>query len=126
MSDVRLSKISLQSAPGPKEAPADADYDFFAPLDAEGRLDVNGWKQARALCFVHRKERGGGVQHGLLLHRSGGAGGSTWVFDYEPGQGDEEAGFRFETHAFVAGAYVAIRDADGATHTYRVSQVRPA
>ena len=126
MSDVRLSKITLESAPGPKEAPADANYDFFAPLDAQGLIDLAAWKRARALCFVHRKEKDGSVQHGLLIHRAGGPGGGTWVFDYKLAQGDEETGFRFEAHAFVAGAYVAIRDADGQAHTYRVAQVKPA
>ena len=126
MSDIHLSKISLESAPAPKETPTDSQYDFFAPLDAQGHIDSVAWKLSRALCFVHRKEKDGTVQHGLLVHRPGGAGGSTWVFDYEPGQGDEESGFHFESHAFVAGAYVAIRDVDGQSHTYRVAQVKPA
>jgi hypothetical protein len=126
VSDVHLSKISLESAPAPKESASEAHYDFFAPLDAQGHIDLSAWKRTRALCFVHRKDKEGVVQHGLLVHRPGGAGGSTWVFDYELGQGDEESGFRFETHAFVVGAYVAIRDADGASHTYRVTQVKPA
>jgi hypothetical protein len=126
MSDVHLSKISLEPAPAPKESVHGAAYDFFAPLDAEGQIDLSTWKRSRALCFVHRKEKDGAIQHGLLVHRAGGASGGTWVFDYEAGQGEEEAGFRFETHHFVAGAYVAIRDADGASHTYRVAQVKPA
>ena len=126
MSDVRLSKITLESAPGPKEPPADADYEFFAPLDGEGHIDLAAWKRARALCFVHRRQKNGAVQHGLLVHRAGGTGGGTWVFDYEPGQGDEETGFRFETHQFVTGAYVAIRNADGEAQTFRVAQVRQA
>ena len=126
MSDVHLSKISLESVPAPKEAVIDAHYDFFAPLDAQSYIDLSAWKHARALCFVHRKDKEGTVQHGLLMHRPGGTGGSTWVFDYELGQGDEESGFRFESHAFVVGAYVAIRDADGQSHTYRVAEVKPA
>jgi hypothetical protein len=126
VSDVHLSKISLESAPGPKETATEAHYDFFAPLDAQGHIDLSAWKHARALCFVHRKDKDGTVQHGLLMHRPGGVGGSTWVFDYELGQGDEESGFRFESHAFVVGAYVAIRDAEGQSHTYRVAEVKPA
>jgi hypothetical protein len=126
MSDIHLSKISLESAPAPKEVASQTHYDFVAPLDAQGHIDPSAWKDARALCFVHRKDKNGAVQHGLLVHRPGGAGGSTWVFDYELGQGDEESGFRFESHAFVAGAYVAIRDADGHSQTYRVAQIKPA
>ncbi|MEN9709154.1 MAG: hypothetical protein RIQ68_1562 [Pseudomonadota bacterium] len=121
-----MSKISLEPAPAPKEAATASRYDFVAPLDTQGHIDVGAWKLSRALCFVHRKDKDGTVQHGLLVHRSGGAGGSTWVFDYELGQGDEESGFRFESHAFVAGEYVAIHDADGHSHTYRVAQVKPA
>ena len=126
MSDVHLSKIGLESAPAPKEAATKAHYEFVAPLDAQGHIDLNAWKSARALCFVHRKDADGAVQHGLLVHRPGGTGGSTWMFDYELGQGDEESGFRFESHAFVVGAFVAIRDADGHSQTYRVAQVKPA
>lgn len=125
MSESRLSKISLEPAPGPKEPTPDAAYEFVAPLDVEGQIDLSAWKSARALCFVHRRQTSGAVQHGLLVHRSGGTGGGTWVFDYEPGQGDEESGFRFETHRFLSGAYVSIRDADGDMHTYKVVSVKP-
>lgn len=123
VSDARLSKISLDPAPGPKEPATDASYDFIAPLDGQGHIDLAVWKERRALCFVHRKEKSGAVQHGLLVHRAGGSGGGTWAFDYELGQGEEETGFRFETHRFVVGAYVSIRDAEGTTHTYQVSRV---
>ncbi len=126
MSEIHLSKISLEPAPGPKEPTPDAAYDFVAPLNARGQIDLECWKQQRALCFVHRKDKSGALQHGLLVHRAGGTGGGTWVFDYEPGQGDEEAGFRFETHSFVAGSYASIRDSDGQTHTFKVTSVKAA
>ncbi len=126
MSDIHLSKISLEPAPGPKEPAPEASYEFVAPLDGQGQIDLESWKHKRALCFVHRLGTDGAVQHGLLVHRAGGAGGGTWVFDYELGPGDEEAGFRFEAHHFVVGAFVAIRDADGATRTFKVTGVTPA
>ncbi len=126
MSTIHLSKICLEPAPAAKEAAVPVTYDFTAPLDADGQIDLPSWKEKRALCFVHRREKEGLLQHGLLVHRPGGAGGSTWVFDYEAGQGDEESGFRFEAHRFFAGAYVAIRDVEGETHTYKVTNVTPA
>lgn len=121
-----LTRIELVPAPGPKEHAADHSYSFVAPLSLGGTLDLNGWKAKRALCFVHRVGRDGDVRHGLLVHRAGGTSGSTWVFDYELGRGEEEAGFRFETHRFIEGAYVAIRDEDGLAHTFRVASVKPA
>lgn len=121
-----LSRISLEPAPGPHEKAAGCSYVFVAPLTPEGMLDAEAWKQDRGLCFVHRMEAGDIAGRGLLVHRPGGAKGATWVFDYELGDGDEETGFRFDSHAFADGAYVTVRDAGGEAHTYRVSSVKPA
>lgn len=122
----QLSHIRLEPAPGPHEPLDAAAYGFIAPLDAQGRIDLDAWKEERVLCFVHRTEDGVTTRHGMLVHRPGGPNGATWVFDYEPGSGDEESGYRFETHAFTPGAYVSIRDADGRARTYRVASVKPA
>ncbi len=121
----QLSHVRLAAAPGPQEPQAGPDYDFVAPLDPQGRIDVEVWKDERALCFVHRLE-GGTTRHGLLVHRPGGVGGAYWAFDYEPGSGDEEAGHRFESHAFTPGAYASVQDVDGDMRTYRVVSVKPA
>ncbi|MDB5642313.1 MAG: hypothetical protein JWN07_1630 [Hyphomicrobiales bacterium] len=121
----KLSRIHLEVAPGPHEAATGPAYDFVAPLDEAGKIDADAWKSDRALCFVHRTEDGD-VRHGLLVHRSGGATGATWTFDYEPGNGDEETGFRFEAHVFTPGAYASVLDADGSARTYRVASVKPA
>ena len=121
-----LRHIRLEPAPGPKETPAEASYDFVAPLRDDGFIDLDAWKAQRALCFVHRMEKGGAQTRGLLVHRAGGAGGGSWVFDYELGEGEEETGYRFETHAFAPGSYASVRDTDGEAHTYRVVSVKPA
>jgi hypothetical protein len=63
---------------------------------------------------------------GLLVHRAGGRGGSTWAFEWEsPGAaaGDEEEAFRFGDHAFRVGEYVSVREADGDLVTFRVVSV---
>lgn len=120
-----LRHIRLEPAPGPHEAATSVVYDFVAPLDAEGMIDASAWKESRALCFVHRIEDGD-VRHGQLVHRPGGAGGATWAFVYDPARGEEDAGFRFDAHAFAPGAYVSIRDVDGEAHTYRIAAVKPA
>jgi hypothetical protein len=121
----QLFHILLAVAPGPHDPKAGPDYDFVAPLDPEGKIDVSTWKVARALCFVQRRD-GGTTRHGLLVHRPGGVTGATWAFDYEPGSGDEETGYRFETHAFAPGAFVSVHDIYGQMRTYRVISVKPA
>lgn len=118
--------IRLEPAPAPGEGVAAFSYRFVAPLTPEGLIDLAGWKDQRALCFVHRIALDGELTHGLLAHRAGGPGGGSWVFDYELGAGDEDKGFWFETHVFAPGAYVALRDAEGEQRTYRVTGVEPA
>lgn len=124
-SGTHLRRIKLERAREkgrPEPQPGDG-YEFVAPLDGKGYIDIEGWKNFRTLCFVHRLERGAVVERGLLMHRAGGQGGATWAFDYELGEGDEEAGYRFGAHAFKVGEYVSIRDDDGELNTYRVASV---
>lgn len=128
MSGARMFKITLEEARS-KGAPAgsgQSGYEFFAPLDDDGRIDLEGWKKERSRCFVRRLDHGAVVERGLLVHRAGGAGGATWAFDYELGTTeDEEQGYRFGEHAFQPGEYVSVRDEDGELVTYRVSAVTP-
>ena len=128
MSTVRMFKITLQEARAKGAAEAGhSGYEVFAPLDESGHIDLDGWKKDRSRCFVHRLDHGAIVERGLLVHRAGGAGGATWAFDYEAGtDADEEQGYRFAAHAFVAGEYVSIRNEDGELVTYRVATVTPA
>jgi hypothetical protein len=101
-------------------------YEIIAPLDADGRLNGVEWCSKRAQCRVLRFWGGEPDQRGLLVHRSGGAGGATWMIDYDQDRADDdEAGYRLGTHTFRIGEYVSIRDADGDMNTFKVAQVRP-
>jgi hypothetical protein len=127
--DAHLRRIRLERARsrGAPDGAVDDGYEFVAPLSAEGHISLDGWKRDRALCFVHRLEKGAIVDRGLLVHRAGGSGGATWAFDYAPGgDADEDAGYRFSAHPFVLGEYVSLRDEDGELHTYKVTSVTPA
>ena len=125
----RLQKIRLELA-RTKEHPAGdpgTGYEFVAPLDGSGHIDLDSWKQMRDVCFVHRIESRHVAERGVLVHRAGGTGGATWAFDYDlDNTGDEESGYRFGAHAFRTGEYVSIRDEDGDMHTYRVAAVTHA
>ncbi len=125
----KLTRIKLELARSAKhvEGSAGDGYTFVAPLDDSGHISLDGWKHDRGLCFVHRLEHGVTVQRGLLAHKPGGPGGATWAFDYEGDTDvDDEAGYRFGSHAFKVGEYVSVRNAEGELLTYRITDVRPA
>ncbi|MGO4869862.1 MAG: hypothetical protein ACLPGW_04525 [Roseiarcus sp.] len=121
-----LRKVTLHAARS-KEFPEGSNrhgYEFLAPLTETGRIDVEAWKARRGECFVHRFWGDESPQRGLLAHRPGGRGGSTWAFEYGPtAQGEEEAGYRFADHALNVGEYVSIREEGGDLLTFKVVDV---
>ena len=99
-------------------------YSFRAPLTPDGLLDADAWKSVREKCAVRRFWDGEPDQHGLLVLRAGGAGGSSWVFDYNPDMpSDDEPGYRLGTHRFAPGEYVSVRDDEGDMNTFVVAGV---
>ena len=97
-------------------------YEFIAPLDETGHIDAAAWKKNRELCRVRRFWGDEEEDIGHLVHRPGG----TWAFRYDiGGDEDDEAGYRFGSHAFAPGEYVSIRDEDGDLHTFQVVTVQP-
>lgn len=102
-------------------------YELVAPLNGDGKIDLETWKAKRAACTVRRFWGDQDEQHGLLKHRNGGAGGATWIFDYdESDPDDDEAGYRLADHVWEPGEYVSIKDDEGVMHTFRVASVDPA
>ncbi len=125
-----LKRIRLNLARS-KEFPAGSarhGYEFVAPLDASGHIDVDLWRQHREHCGVRRFWEGEGEEIARLIHKPGrGKEGGRWVFDYDQtAEEDDEAGYRFGAHAFRPGEYVSIRDEDGEMHTFQVISVEPA
>ena len=101
-------------------------YDFVAPLTADGRIDLDLWKAHRGECFAHRFWADEPAMQGLLIHRAGGRGGSTWAFEWKSPRAaaeDEDEGYRFGDHVFGVGEYVSIREAEGDLVTFRVVSV---
>jgi hypothetical protein len=123
-----LKRIRLNLARS-KEYPAGSPrhgYEFVAPLDAAGHIDPVLWRAHREHCGV-RRFWGDAEEFGKLVHKPGGNEHSRWVFDYdETADEDDEAGYRFASHAFVPGEYVSIRDEEGEMHTFQVISVEPA
>ncbi len=123
-----LRKVTLYAARS-KEFPDGSmrhGYDFVAPLTEEGRIDVGTWKEHRGECFAHRFWAGEPAMQGLIVHRAGGRGGSTWAFEWKGPRAaafDEDDGFRFADHAFRVGEYVSVREAEGELLTFRVASI---
>jgi len=96
-------------------------YEFAAPLDDGGHLQVDEWKKNREACRVVRFWPDTKDEVGRLIHRRGG----SWAFDYNPkSSDDDEAGFKFDRHTFVPGEYVSITEKDGVMRTFRIIWVR--
>jgi hypothetical protein len=121
-----LKRVRLQLARS-KEFPTGSarhGYEFVAPLDREGHIDLGAWRRHRDHCRVHRFWPGEDDKIGQLVHKPGGNEHARWVFDYDKKRGDDdESGYRFGAHAFVPGEYVTIRDQDEA-HTFQVVSVQ--
>ena len=94
-------------------------YEFVAPLDAEGRLDLAEWQDVGQACIVHRFWGEEEDETGQLVHH-----GAGWAFSYEPGEDDDEPIFRFDTHVFTQGEYISVTEHDGVTRPFRVAWVR--
>jgi hypothetical protein len=102
-------------------------YEFVAPIDANGHIDPELWRQHREHCGVRRFWNGDPEQIGKLLHKPGGAEHARWVFDYDASRADDdEAGYRFGGHTFAPGEYVSITEDDGDVHTFKVMSVKAA
>jgi hypothetical protein len=124
-SQAPLRKVTLHAARS-KEFPEGSirhGYDFIAPLSDDGRIGLDAWKAHRGECFAHRFWADEPTLQGLLVHRAGGLGGSTWTFEWKGAVDEEEEGYRFGDHAFKVGEYVSVREPDGRMLTFRVVRV---
>ena len=118
-----LSKIRLEMARSPEfpEGSALHGYEFVAPLDKTGHIDTDAWHAHRAQCRVKRFWKDEVDEIGHLVRKPGG----SWAFHYDihGGINDDEAGYRFGDHPFIAGEYVSIREHDEDMNTFRVVSV---
>ena len=120
---IRLNLARSKEFP---EGSARHGYEFVAPLDATGHIDPELWRKHRDHCRV-RRFWGAEEEVGRLVHKPGGSEHARWVFDYdETAEDDDEAGYRFASHAFRPGEYVSIRDEDAVLHTFVVASVEAA
>ena len=96
-------------------------YEFIAPLEENGKIDADRWRENRDKCRVKRFWGRDPDELGHLTRKPGGA----WAFHYDihGDEDDDETGYRFGEHAFVPGEYVSIREHDDTLRTFRIVSV---
>jgi hypothetical protein len=118
-----LRRVRLELARDPEfpGGSSERGYDFIAPLDRRGHIDLAAWKALKDRCRVRRFWAHEAEETGHLVHKRG----DVWAFHYDI-HGDpthDQAGFRFTSHAFVPGEYVSINEQDGELRTFRVVSI---
>lgn len=118
-----LTRIVLRLGRNPDAGFPEGDdnhgYVVVAPLNAEGKLDVELWRANKKACTVNRFTPGHEDDaDGWLTHR-----GAHWFFHYdEDDEGPDEPVFRLGDHQLRLGEYVTIHEADGDDLTYKVTE----
>lgn len=114
----RLVSLHLARAKDHPEGEPEEGYDLLVPLDEAGHLEADIWKSHQALCRIRRFTRDGEIRIGHLRRKPGG----QWYFDYEPGEADDEVGFRLGDERFVTGEYISLKN-QHETRTYQIVRV---
>lgn len=118
-----LRRVRLELARDPEfpNGSSERGYDFIAPLDGKGHIDLAAWKELKDRSRVRRFWAHEAEEMGHVVHKRG----NVWAFHYDI-HGDpnhDEAGYRFNSHAFVPGEYVSITEQDGVLRAFRVVSV---
>jgi len=121
MSTFQHIRLELAREAGHPQGDAGSGYDLVAPLDAEGRLDLDAAKAEPDRCHVRRFVDDATTATGHLRHTTG----DRWLLDLDPGDANDVTGYRLGEEKFVLGEYVSLLTASGAQHTYMVKQLQP-
>lgn len=119
---LRLVRLELARDHDFPNGSKERGYEFIAPLNRKGHIDLEAWKNTRDFCRVKRFWSGEADEVGHVVHKRG----NVWAFHYDMhgDQTHDETGFKFDAHAFIPGEYVSIREQDGHLRTFRVASVR--
>jgi hypothetical protein len=114
----RHVRLLLARAKDRPQGDANEGYDLLVPLDNDGRLDADTWRENQAACRIRHFTADGVARIGRLRRKPGG----QWYFDYEAGESDDEIGFRLGEERFMTGEYVSVGHAR-TMRTYQVARV---
>lgn len=113
-------RLELAREPGHPAGDRRVGYEFVAPLDADGRIDAEKWRESPDSCGVWAFHANTEGRVGTLDRDERG----EWYFDYDPATNtDNEFGYHLGRERFRIGEYVSIADNRDKMHTYRVVSV---
>ncbi len=115
---IRLELGRTADAP---QGDANHGYEFVAPLNRDGHLDIGEWAAKKDRCGVRSFRPGHAERRGMLRHV-----GRGWRFDYLPDRtDDDEPFFKLDRHIIAPGLYVTITEEDGMERPFRIVAVKP-
>ncbi len=119
-----LSRIVMRLARNPDAGVAEGDdsrgYTLVAPLSDTGLLDEDQWRAHKDECSVRAFSSDGAVRLGRLARR-----GNNWFFDYDrTATEDDEPVFKLDSHKFISGEYITVKDTADEPLVYRVTEVQ--
>jgi hypothetical protein len=116
---LRTVRLELARTHDYPEGSAEHGYEFVAPLDEDGGLAADLWREAKDKCVVTRFWGDAPERQGKLRHSGGG-----WRFDYDAKRrDDDEPFFKLDRHKLLPGSYVTITEDDGVQRPFRVVSV---
>jgi len=118
---LRRVRMELARDKDHPEGSRNIGYDFVAPIDDQGHILEKAFHDLKKRCRVRRFASHEAEELGHLVRKPGGA----WAFHYDI-HGDpshDETGYRLQTHKFIPGEYVSMREQDGQLKTFRVISV---
>lgn len=118
---LRRVRLELAREPGHPEGSRNIGYEFIAPVSDDGHILEDAFHKLKDRCRVRRFNEGEPDEVGHVVRKRGGA----WAFHYDI-HGDpahDDTGFKLNSHRFVPGEYVSIREPDGRLMTYRIITV---
>lgn len=119
---IGLARVILRLGRNPEAGFPDGDdnygYVIHAPLDADGKLDSELWRDKREQCTVRRFRPNETAADGWLRQRA-----DQWYFWYdEEDEGPAEPLFKLGARELRPGEYVTVREGDGDVLTFRVAE----
>ena len=120
-----LTRLTLRLGRNPDAGYPEGDdehgYVITAPLDKDGRLDADLWRDHKTACTVIRfSPDDADKADGWLTHR-----GSNWFFHYdEEHEGPDEPVYKLGDHTLRTGDYVTIHEADGDDLVYKITDAQ--
>ena len=118
---LRRVRLELARDPNHPDGSHAIGYDFIAPVGDDGHIIESAYHDLKERCRVRRFSESEPDEVGHVVRKRGGA----WAFHYDihGDPGHDETGYRIDTHRFIPGEYVSLREQNGELKTFRVVSV---